>query len=92
MNKRKSVRGHRGMKKEVENRIITIAETYIKESRKRKLQGVTSKELKEYTELRDDNDINNYHIGKALAASNKFNTELKYSSKYRQELNHWKLK
>lgn len=80
------------MRKADKNRIITIAEVYIKETRKRRIYGVTSKELKENTELDDIDNINTYHIGKALAASMKFAYELKHSRRYKQELNHWKLK
>lgn len=83
------------MKRDVKEVIIQITEAYIKSSRKRIRHGVTSRELKEHIDsLKYINlqDITSYNIGKILAESKKFISELKWSSKYSQDLNHWRLK
>ena len=83
------------MKKEIKNKIAHISEDYIKTSKKRRIYGVTSRELKEHIDsLKDIDlaDVTSFNIGKILSESLKFTCEMKYSSKYGQELNHWKLK
>ena len=83
------------MKKEIKNKIAHISEDYIKATKKRRIYGVTSRELKEYIDsLKDIDlaDVTSFNIGKILSESLKFTCEMKYSSRYGQELNHWKLK
>ena len=83
------------MKREIKHKIVQISENYIKASRKRLRDGVTSRELKEHIDSLDDidlKDVTSFNIGKILSESLKFICEMKYSSRYGQELNHWKLK
>ncbi len=83
------------MKKEIKDRIIVISENYIKASRKRMIHGVTSRELKEHIYSLEDldlKDVTSFNIGKILSESLKYACEMKYSSRYGQELNHWRLK
>ena len=83
------------MKKEIKDKIVHIAENYIKASRKRRRDGVTSRELKEYIDSFGDidlKDVTTFNIGKTLSSSHKFVSERRHSKKYNQDLNHWKLK
>jgi len=83
------------MKKEIKDKIVHIAETYIKTSRKQLRDGITSRELKEHIDSLKDidlQDITSFNIGKILSASTKFVGERKHSKKYNQDLTHWKLK
>ncbi|MGB9979400.1 hypothetical protein [Methanobacterium sp.] len=83
------------MKKEIKERIVQISAEYIKASRKRMRDGVTSREVKEHIDSLNDIDLKNitsFNIGKILSAAGKFTGERRHSKRYNQDLNHWKLK